>query len=221
MALKRIFLLVGTVSLMNGGLLGCPAAHKTVKPPVKAASPIVGGQDKIKEEPQAKGKLSAVHLKQGRIECFETGTMNNDGEPLTCEPSAVLFEGGNLLVASDKKTVGENLSPVFVVGYDGDAPKDRQKYLMNSIFTSVRKIEDFSVSPDKKWSFATSAFDRFREDKAKWDAFNSFVYWRHGHPEEAQLANVSKREGIPSSLELRDALSQSMATAGVIVAAEG
>jgi len=213
MVLKRFILLFGTGSLMVGVLAGCASTYNQPKAPVKAATPLLSVQDDLVRQPDATQRLSAVHVTQGRIACFDAGTMNNEAEPLTCEPSAVLFENGQLIVASDKKTVGEGLSPVFIVGHEEDVPKKREKYVMSSALINARKIEDFSSSSDKKWSFATSAFDRFREDKAKWDAFNSFVYWRHGHPEEATLANVSTREGVPSSLELRDSLRNSMKTA--------
>ena len=129
-------------------LASCGTAQKNVGTPLKDTTSLPQTTpDTQNTAPQKLKALTANHLSQGAIDCFEEGLKNEAGEVLTCEPSAVLFENQSLLVASDKKTIGENRAPVFMVGLENGLPQKNHKYLVRTVFQKVRKIEDFSQSP--------------------------------------------------------------------------
>jgi hypothetical protein len=186
---------------------GCQSTSPRRSPVVKAATPVAQADAPI--EAQTK-HYTALHIQQGKVSCFDAQTRNNAGELLTCEPSAVIYNNGSLLIASDKKTEGELLSPVFKVQLKEGVPQSSPSYVQESLFKETRKIEDLSQGPEGQWSFATSAFDRFRDDKASWDRFNTLLYWPQGQLQDVRIANPSEREGVVSSLGIRNSLQEAM-----------
>ena len=155
----------------------------------------------------------AVFEASGAFQCFPAGTLKEEGKMLTCEPSGALFLGDSILVASDKSTVGDELSPVFSLSVQNMHPQPvPQTYALESVFKTTRKIEDLTSSADGQWGFATTGFDRYREDKASWDAYNTFLYWPKNNLAVAGIANETQRESVRSSVSLRTAIQKAMSS---------
>lgn len=127
---------------------------------------------------------TASILEEGFLDCFAPGTALN-GQTVWCEASAVAFDGKNVLIANDKD-MPAGQSAVFIKSPPtlGDSTQS-PLYLTNPIFTSAHKYEDFAQTPDRRFVFLTTAFDRVKPGSNDWDGYNTILYWRTGdeqHP---------------------------------------
>jgi hypothetical protein len=81
---------------------------------------------------------------------------------------------------------------------------EKIEYLYSSVISkSAIKIEDFSLSPDKKFAIGATAFDRGDKDKHRRDGFNTIFYWQIGSEENLLVANEICLDGFTSSVSLR------------------
>ncbi len=137
-----------------------------------------------------KGRQGKI-TQDGSFECFPVGTLNSKDKILNCETSAVVYYGDKIIAASDKVTAP---SAVFELPYTQDEGFDATKvtHIENSVFNSVRKIEDFAISPDGKLIIGTTAFDRYDEKKTKWNAHNSLIYWNSDKDQKVKIAHSTK-----------------------------
>lgn len=149
-------------------------------------------------------------LKKGLISCFPQGTRDERGKLVHAEVSAVVFDGEQLLMASDKPIPGAGRSSVFAVDYDQDqGPRDSTlRYIDTPAIRGAAKYEDFALTPDGNYIIATTGFDRVAEASAELDAYNSLVLWPKGRPEEAHVVASWHRGEAPSSVALRKHLLQ-------------
>lgn len=134
-------------------------------------------------------------------------TLKNAGKPFWFEASAILFDGKSLLMAHDKPMPDGRSS---VGSWPGlrDATLQPPTYFTGDVFKKGIKYEEMTQSPDKKWTFLTTAFDRVKEGSADWDGYNMLLCWPSGKPADvAVLAN----NGKGTSVALRDKISSALA----------
>ncbi len=147
-----------------------------------------------------KKSYTAVVIEQGLVDCFPKGYKNSKGDSVSCEPSAVVFYNNYLIFASDKDI--PNKSPVFSIPYLGNLHKDSISFYINKELTNTIKYEDFTITNDGKYIFATTGFDRVKSDHS-WDNFNKLLYWKSGNENDVQVICSSEFNNVKSSVKLR------------------
>jgi len=156
---------------------------------------------------------TAEIVQTGLIDCFDENLSDEKGAPLYCEASAVAFDGTYLLFGSDKPIPGDSLSAIFAIAYDsGDRRTHKVSYFTQPAFKSAVKYEDFTSTPDGKYFLATTAFDRFDNQPAKQDSYNTLLCWKKGEEAGVKVVAATEREGIVSSVSLREKFSWALAT---------
>ncbi|MFD2572945.1 hypothetical protein ACFSUS_20045 [Spirosoma soli] len=129
---------------------------------------------------------TATIAEEGLLTCFTAGTML-DGKPVWCEASAVLFDGTNVFLANDKD-MPSGQSPVFSKPLASLADSTRAPtYLTQAPYTTAHKYEDFAQTPDGKFVFLTTAFDRVKPGSPNWDGYNTILYWRKGDEQNPRV----------------------------------
>ncbi len=108
--------------------------------------------------------------------CFcDTLVMNS--KPVVCEPSAILYNNGEVLIASDKEI--PNSSSVFKIKYnDNMLETNNIEYVKNKKLEEGKKYEDFTITPDGKYIFLASSFSWLDPNKKETDQFNNLYYWQ-------------------------------------------
>jgi hypothetical protein len=148
---------------------------------------------------------------QGLIDCFEEGLSSSEGEPVFCEASAIVFEGRQLIIASDKPIPGAGRSAVFAYPYLGcGAIEGAVSYLDNPPFVSAIKYEDMTITIDGGWIIATTGFDRLKSDSHEWDGYNTVLYWPVEDPDAVKVVSPSSAGGVTSSIGLRKGISNAL-----------
>ena len=155
--------------------------------------------------------LSAEIIKEGYIECFKDSYRNSKGEIQFCEASGVVFDSKSLIIASDK--VIPKKSSVFKISYPIKGKTNIEKYFSHEFIKNSSKIEDLSISPDRKFIFATTAFDRKMKNSDKWDSYNIFLYWKTGFEDKPTVISPSKGEKPVTSIPLRKHFGKILKTA--------
>lgn len=144
--------------------------------------------------------------------CFEKGLMRGPDKPATCEPSAIALHHGRVILGNDKPIPGADRSPVFSLNLDqGLLSPQPDVFHRETPFVKARKYEDFTTTPDGRWAFATTGFDRVLKDDAKWDVFNTLLYWPVDRPAAVSIAQPSTRDGQISSAGLRAEMKRALA----------
>ncbi|SOD78943.1 hypothetical protein [Spirosoma fluviale] len=158
---------------------------------------------KTAKAPLTATPVTATITEEGFINCFTAGTILNN-QPVWCEASAVLHDGKNLFLANDKD-MPSGQSPVFTKTLTGLGDSTQTPtYLTQPAFSAARKYEDFARTPDGKFIFLTTAFDRIKEGSHDWDGYNTILYWRSGDeqhpyvlaPDNTSTTSVSYRQQI-------------------------
>ncbi|MBN2279302.1 MAG: hypothetical protein JXQ65_01855 [Candidatus Marinimicrobia bacterium] len=148
---------------------------------------------------------------EGLIDVFPENLTKDNGKPVFSEVSAVVFDGNNLIFGNDKEIPGDSLqqrSPVFLINYEKFANSDIE-FLSDSTFIKAKKYEDFTITPDGKYIIATTGFDRVK-GSGEWDNFNTLLYWPVGNPGKVKIMNTTVRNGIESSVSLREKISKKL-----------
>jgi hypothetical protein len=165
-----------------------------------------------KTDGQIGGKASIIE--RGVINCFADGLMTSEGKPASCETSAVVYQGTNLIIGSDQPIPKDGLSSVFAIKYtDNGLPTDSGlssepvSYLTAPPFLTATKYEDFTLTPDGLYVIATTGFDRVKSDSAEWDGYNTLLFWKVGSPETVTVVSPTTSDGITSSVSLREKIS--------------
>jgi hypothetical protein len=156
--------------------------------------------------PRTSGTIRAQIVQEGLLDCFENGLANADGSPVTCEGSAILFDGQSVLVASDKDIPGER-SSIFVWRLENGRPDTLRRggALINPVLKKATKFEEFARTPDNKHVLLTTGFDRVRPGSTSWDNYNCLIYWPMGEAAKAKMY------GGETSVGLRSAFSKVLA----------
>jgi hypothetical protein len=139
------------------------------------------------------------------IDCFPPGLRTPKGKIVYCETSAVAYIRGELILANDKPIPGDGRSPVFIMRYtNGGVVSGSRRYLVHNRFTTARKFEGITTTPDDKTVIATTAFDRIKLHSSKWDGYNTLLSWPADKAEDVSIISSSSRSGVASSRSLRD-----------------
>ncbi|MEO6915316.1 MAG: hypothetical protein ABI151_06330 [Chitinophagaceae bacterium] len=147
--------------------------------------------------------VSASISKEGFFTCFEPG-VTAGGQPVWCEASAILYDGSKLLLANDKD-MPETRSSVFYypfVGGFADTSK-MATYLTEPAYKKAKKFEDFAFTPDSKWVFLSTAFDRVKPDSKDWDGYNTIFYWPTGDEHHPKVLTAGGTDTTSISLRMR------------------
>jgi hypothetical protein len=156
------------------------------------------------------GQVQAAIIQEGFISCFENGLSAN-GQPVWCETSAILFDGTNLLLANDKD-MPDRRSSVFLWPFrNGFADTSWSvEYLTNPVLKNGKKFEDFALSPNGKYVFLTTGFDRVKPGSTEWNAYNTLFYWKKGDEKHPRILRQNLTDS--TSVFLRDKISKSLAS---------
>ena len=158
-------------------------------------------------------KLPQAHIiDHGTFDCFEEN-LRAAASLLHCETSAVVFNGQDLVFASDAPIPGKNRSAAFSIGYtEGMLAAQTLTYLTPKPIISAVKYEDFTITPDGQYIIATTGFDRVKRNSPKWDNYNMLLAWPAHNPNEAHIVSPSTNQGITSSVSLRKKISSVLTT---------
>jgi hypothetical protein len=159
--------------------------------------------------PSGSAPKTATITEEGFLNCFTAGTQLN-GQTVWCEASAVLFDGKNVFFANDKD-MPSGQSPVFskAPGTLTDSTK-APVFITQPAFSAARKYEDFAQTPDHRFIFLSTGFDRIKPGSHDWDGYNTILYWRNGdeqHPNVLAPDDTSR-----TSIAYRDRIAQVLAT---------
>jgi len=151
---------------------------------------------------------SAQIIKEGFINCFEKDLVLNDS-PIWCETSAILYDGKNILFANDKDMPGKR-SSLFYWNFQNGFIDTTQtaSYVENPLIKNAKKFEDFALTPDGKYAFLTTGFDRIKPGSKEWDGYNTILYWRIGDEENPGVLSVNGTDS--TSISFRDKISKAL-----------
>ena len=151
--------------------------------------------------------------KTGVISCFPEGTKNKiikknkiEEVDATCELSAVVFNNNQLIFGNDKSTDNALLSSIFSIPFHSsslNSPIDNNYYTNNN-FLFPKKYEDFAISLDHKYIFATTSFDRQSNNSE----YNSIIYWQTNNKDSVEFINI--KAGDTYSKDLYKYISKSL-----------
>ncbi len=149
------------------------------------------------------GYLFGTIVRQGLIEPF---TNFSDGQ--TFEPSAGYIVGDQVFLINDRPLPAAFPSPVIKFNKHNLSneliPAKSITPVIFPLMRDTRKIEAATQSFDKNIVFASSSFTYFEQTEPEKDRYNNILYWRTNKPNEAKLFNTSLRNGIRSSVKLRN-----------------
>ena len=138
--------------------------------------------------------------------------MRGPDKPASCEPSAIAVHHGRVILGNDKPIPGEARSPVFSLNFDQGILSPRPDvFHTDTPFRMARKYEDFSTTPDGRWAFATTGFDRILDTDPSLDVFNTLLYWPVDRPAAVSIAQMSSRSEQASSAGLRAEMKRALA----------
>lgn len=151
----------------------------------------------------------AQTLEEGLIDCFPPYWDSLKNRWTFCELSAAVAYQQKLFVASDK-TIPNHSSVLKMTIDDGNISNPKSPtYVDRELLQAAIKFEDFSISPDQKYIFLTTGFDRLKPDD--WDAYNCLLAWPADQVENVQLLASSDRNGVKSSINLRQKIKAALA----------
>ncbi|MEZ0607706.1 hypothetical protein ACAW74_04270 [Fibrella sp. WM1] len=156
-------------------------------------------------QPTTQSTPTALISSEGFLTCFEPGLA--DGK-LWCEASAVLNQQRRIYLANDKDMPAPRSSVFYYDDFDAldEAASTNQlpTYLEQPLLRKAHKFEEFAQSPDGKWTFLITAFDRIKPDTSSFDGYNMLLAWRPGQEGAMQVLGADKPGGV--SLGLRKQL---------------
>ncbi|MFC0266646.1 hypothetical protein [Kushneria aurantia] len=152
--------------------------------------------------------MRARPISHGTLECFPAGLVDDSGEPVHAEVSAVVYDGKRLILGSDKPIPGEGRSSVFSVDIDdeGRPHPETLGYYTQPLIRSAIKYEDFALTADGRHVLATTGFDRISDRDHSLNAYNHLLIWPLGDPDRVQVVDPDPRDNVEGSLELRQRL---------------
>ncbi|KPI45780.1 uncharacterized protein AB675_877 [Cyphellophora attinorum] len=133
-------------------------------------------------------------LNKGLFACCPPSLTHPDGSPVNIEVSAVAWNSKRLVFGSDKPIPGAQHSPVF-------------SYYTAELIKSGEKYEDFALAEGGRHMIATTGFDRVSDRDGQKDRWNRLLVWPCSVPERVQLVEKCVRDGVPSSVQLREQFS--------------
>ena len=153
--------------------------------------------------------VQANVTEEGLLTCFAPGT-SSDGKPIWCEASAVLVDGNTVWLANDKDMPAGQSSVFRKSSTTLSDTAPLPTYMTEAAYSTGRKYEDFAQTPDGKFVFLTTAFDRVKPDSPEWDAYNTILYWRRGNEQHPRVLMPSGQH--TTSVGFRQKLARVLAT---------
>lgn len=154
-------------------------------------------------------------VKRGIVDGFEEGLNTSDGKLVYCETSATVYDGTNIILASDKPILCDNCSSVFSIGYrylEEGIFAEHVHYLTASPLVNAVKYEDMTITPDGRYIIATTGFDRVKPGSVEWDNYNTLLIWPAGKPGSVKVVSPTTADGVTSSVSLRGNISRALET---------
>lgn len=155
--------------------------------------------------------LSARITNEGFITCFDTSMADSR---TWCEASAILAQGNRLYLANDKDMPAPRSAVFYLDGPTNNLTTSvltqaKPTYLEQpAVLRTARKFEEFAQSPDRRWVFLTTAFDRVKPGSTDFDGYNTLLAWHPGQEGNAQV--VGAAPGGTTSLDLRQAVQKTL-----------
>lgn len=144
------------------------------------------------------------------IDCFPVG-LQAGGKDLWCEASAVFYDGKNLFLANDKDMPGAEAAVFYLPYSKKGLSTDKPIYLTQSALKQSQKFEDFALTPNKKYTFLTTGFDRIKEGNPEWDGYNSLLYWKvKDNPRQMNPKIAHLKSGEKFSVSVRERISKTL-----------
>lgn len=148
-------------------------------------------------------------LERDVFPCFQAGLLDDAGQAVNAEISAVAWDGQRLIMASDKPIPGDQRSAVFALECEEGRPQaDTLVYYTAPLIRSALKYEDFALTVAGDHIVATTGFDRFSADDTSTHQYNQLLVWPSGHPESVRIVADTEDDGVDSSVGLRKQLSE-------------
>ncbi|MBH04503.1 MAG: hypothetical protein CMP08_10340 [Xanthomonadales bacterium] len=149
---------------------------------------------------------------KGLFACFKRDLVDEAGEAVNVEISAVAWNGHRLVFGSDKSVPGDHRSPIFALDIDDHAAPvaESLSYYTAGLITSAEKYEDFALTDGGDYLIATTGFDRADSQSAAQDVYNRLLIWPCGEPDSVKLIADRDNDGVLSSLGLREDLAQAL-----------
>jgi hypothetical protein len=156
---------------------------------------------------------TATLTDHGLIDCFAAGAADTAGKPYCCEVSGVLFLNKIVYLLSDRTYPGP--SSVFTIPFSLPLANhgNEVKVLKSPMLANAIKWEDVSASPDGRWIFAITGFDRVKKNSHEWDNFNVLAYWPSDQPDSVKYMMPADSGACKSSIRLRENISRILANA--------
>lgn len=155
--------------------------------------------------------IKARIVEKGLIDCFDEGLNTAEGERVDAEISAVVYDGRQLVFASDKPIPGAARSAVFSIDYTGGALRPETfTYHTAPLLKTAIKYEDFALTPDGRYVIASTGFDRIEPASAALDNYNMLLIWPSGCSRAARIVAPTTRAGVTSSVSLRKDISRAL-----------
>jgi hypothetical protein len=136
----------------------------------------------------------------------------SESPDVICELSTAVWikrgKSGVLVLGNDKPPKSAAEASAFSIPFDGKrlAANPERTHFNFPPFSQVNKLEAMSVTPDGAFAIAMTAFDRYSEGDAALDKFDIMIAWPTAAPDKAHMVAHTQREGVQSSLSLRNRL---------------
>ena len=144
--------------------------------------------------------LYANMVSSGISSCFPSETKSKKGELLSCEVSAVVFDGRKLIFGNDQFFYKKPVSAVFSTQIKNLKLQEKpNQFFVQELIFETEKYEDFTITLDKKFVIATTGFDRFT-NKEESASSNRLIYWPVGQEDKAVLLGGLEVESKDDSI---------------------
>jgi hypothetical protein len=138
-------------------------------------------------------------------------TLKAGGKPFWYEASAILYDGRSMLMAHDKPMPNGQSSVGSWPSTNAMFNQQQPDLFPQALFKKGIKYEELAQTPDRKWVFLTTAFDRVKEGSSAWNGYNMLLYWPAGRPDLVQVLGTSPTDSSRTSVALRDRFSSAIA----------
>lgn len=157
--------------------------------------------------PSGNGALATI-ARTGFFDCFESG-LSAGTQPVWCEASAILYDGSKFFLANDKDMPDQRTSVFYWTAKKGMADTAQSAvYLGSPVFKQGKKWEDFSLTPDGRIVFLSTAFDRIKPGSTDWNSYNTILYWQAGNENDPRVLSANHTDS--TSVFLRDKIAQAL-----------
>ena len=165
-------------------------------------------QCKVSNLASTNNRLTASITRQGYINCFDSGLLI-DNQPVWCEASAILYNDNKIFFANDKDMPGIK-SSLFYWTFQDDFIDTTQSpiYSTNGLLKHAKKFEDFALTPNQKYVFLTTGFDRVQPNSNSWDNYNTVLYWETGDDKNPKVLSINGTDS--TSVCYRDKISKAL-----------